>query len=143
MSPRALEHQLWEEVRACREPEKPRQAAPGEIERFHLSESTTWQWAWKCYSSTGPAAGKMCWTQNEGDPAQAGSHWAALHLSVPRHGNNELLRATATASPLPSKSHAKLFCQFQPREEIQGTIAPSLTKLAQNSLAQLAIEDSP
>lgn len=69
--------------------------------------------------------------------------WAVLHLSVPRHGNNELLRVTATASPLPSKSHANLFCQFQPREEIQGTIAPSLTKLAQDSLAQLAIEDSP
>lgn len=46
----------------------------------------------------------MCWTQNEGDPAQAGSYGEALHLSVPRLGNNELLKVMATASPLPSKS---------------------------------------
>lgn len=143
MGARALERQLWEEVRAGRDPEKPRQAAPGEMERFRLSGSTTWRWPWKCYSSTGPDVLGRCAGHRMKETQHKLGATGQLCICVPRHGNNEILRVMATASPLPSTSHAKLFCQFQPREEIQGTIAPSLTKLAQNSLAQLAIEDSP
>lgn len=49
-------------------------------------------------------ARKTHWTQNEGDPAQAGSCWVALHLSVTRCD-----RVAATASLLPSKSYTNLF----------------------------------
>lgn len=103
-----------------------------------LCGSVARYWAWNSYWSARPAAGQRSWTQSKGGLAQAGSHWAALNPSLDIT-TRRLLRVMATLhSRHPNLIQISL-ANSNPGKEIQETVAPSLTTLAQNNLAQLAM----